>query len=456
MSPVMGNRGGTRLAYVRYPVISPYRLVTALFRDRSQPVDFIHYAFAQFIWRKREAKHYLLLILTFLFWPLAFAGASAHFTWRCGPKVRRLSGKGILRQVAEQLYCAVVHSVSPAKYYIFDLYKDERLVKAGELIIRYEFKGGIHSLMQAWTARQGPSTKQTLNNKVDFAIRCQKHGVAAIGVVCSVEEGGRLVWIDHPGPALPERDLFLKPTKGKGGRGCERWDFVGNGRYRDISGKEMSAAELLAHVMELGRDKLYMVQPRAVNHPDLSGLCGAALSSMRIMSVMNDHGEPEVLFAVFKISGRGDSVVDNFHAGGFVCKVDMETGELGAATDWGIKEPGRWITTHPITGAPVKGARLPLWRETVDLVRRAHLAFADRPAVGWDVAITDQGPMIVEGNGQFGLDMVQRTHASPAGNSRFCALYCWHIAKALRDMYGLDAAPPALAPPSPQPASAAA
>jgi hypothetical protein len=206
---------------------------------------------------------------------------------------------------------------------------------------------------------------------------------------------------------------------------------------------------MLARLQRLARKagKSFLLQKRAVNHPDLQDLCGAALSSMRIMSVLGPSGGVEVLFAVFKISGHGGSVVDNFHAGGLVCKVDMETGQLGAATDWGIKQPGKWLDAHPATGAAIAGRTLPLWAETVECVRQAHLAFPDRIAVAWDVAITDEGPRIIEGNNQFGLDMVQRTHRMPVGNSRFCELYAWHISRAAHALWGEAIRPtPAAAP----------
>jgi hypothetical protein len=84
-----------------------------------------------------------------------------------------------------------------------------------------------------------------------------------------------------------------------------------------------------------------------------------------------------------------------------------------------------------LTGAQIKGRRLPLWAETVDLVCRAHAAFSDRITVGWDVAITDRGPVIIEGNVQSGCDMIQRTHELPAGIGRLAECYAFHVDRAL-------------------------
>lgn len=431
------------MARVRFPVCSPYRLLWALLREHERPVDYVYYAFAQNVWRKTPFYTHLILALLFVLWPLLLLGAWAHLLPRCGFKVKRLTGKGVGRQAVEQLRLAVTQSIAPSRYYIFDLYGDARRARADEHIIRYAFKGGVHNLVNDWLTAQGRSAgKYLLNNKLGFDIHCREHGLASMGSVCGIGRDGTLQWVDYPGPTLPSINLFLKPNQGKGGRGCERWDCIEPGRYRKYGTSEWaSAAELLGHVRALGKRRPYLVQPRAKNHPDLIYLCGAALSSMRIMSILNERDEVEVLFAVFKISGHDNSIVDNFHAGGFVSAVDMTTGELGAATDWGIKQPGRWLERHPVTNARIAGRYLPLWPETVELVRRAHASMIDRVAVGWDVAITDRGPALVEGNNQFGLDMVQRTHREPVGNSRFCELYAWHISRALNWRWGLPARP---------------
>lgn len=445
------------MAFLRQPLCSPYRVVWALFGDRTQPADFIYYAFARHLWRQRTPVNYVALSALFVFWPLIYLAAWAKFTWRSGRKVARLTGKSVLRQTGEQIRLAWLYAVSPEKYYNFDLYEDGRRAQAGEHIIRFVFKGGVHSLMAHWQKRTGQYAGKTLlNDKFAFDNFCHARGVASIGSICNAEPDGTLRWADGVAQdgvesRLPECDLFLKPTKGKGGRGCERWDHIERRKYRRYgTGEWASEAELLARAKRQAAKsgRAMLIQKRAVNHPELQDLCGAALSSMRMMSIRNAQGDVEVLFAVFKISGRGGSVVDNFHAGGFVCKVDMASGALGPATDWGIKQPGRWLDAHPATGAPITGRILPLWAETVEVVRQAHLAMADRVAVGWDVAITDDGPRIIEGNGQFGLDMVQRTHRMPVGNSRFCELYAWHISQAANALWGEEvrAAPPPAPP----------
>jgi hypothetical protein len=56
------------------------------------------------------------------------------------------------------------------------------------------------------------------------------------------------------------------------------------------------------------------------------------------------------------------------------------------------------MPVHPVTGAPTVGVQLPEWDAVLALVSRAAEAFAPLRAVGWDVAITDGGVVLLEAN----------------------------------------------------------
>ena len=53
-------------------------------------------------------------------------------------------------------------------------------------------------------------------------------------------------------------------------------------------------------------------------------------------------------------------------------------------------------TVHPVTGVPIDGFILPFWKETVDMIRHAAILYRGNQSVGWDIAITDQGPELIE------------------------------------------------------------
>jgi hypothetical protein len=119
---------------------------------------------------------------------------------------------------------------------------------------------------------------------------------------------------------------------------------------------------------------------------------------------------------------RARSPVDNVHAGGIAARVDIPTGRLSKATDLGVRPDSQWHAHHPATGATIEGRVLPFWRETLDLARRAHSeAFGDLLMVGWDIGLTDDGPILVEGNIGPDVDGVQRRSRQPLGQTRLGA-----------------------------------
>ena len=416
------------MAYLRLPFCSPYKLIWPLAIKPRTPSERIHRAYARYVWAMHHIRAFPRVALYGVTWPIAFAYLSWKHTRKLGGVIRNATGKSHWRQVREQFGLALRHSISPKKYYVFELFRPERLACAGDYIARYEFKGGLHNLLESRIERP---TRRILNDKAAFYRHCQLSGIATIPTYLVVLEDG---WVRRFLPfegALPGCDLFLKPMRGRGGVGCERWQWLGDGRYQSNNGDVLGAAKLLAHIVDLARSRAMLVQEALKPHPDLRELSLTVLTSCRMMTVKNESGGFEATHAVFKSSTREGAIVDNFHKGGIVSKVDMQTGELGPASDAGVGRPCVWLERHPLSGGQIKGRRLPLWQETVELVRRAHAAFPDRITIGWDVAITDRGPVIIEGNAQSGCDMIQRTHDVPAGIGRLAECYAYHVDRAL-------------------------
>ena len=56
------------------------------------------------------------------------------------------------------------------------------------------------------------------------------------------------------------------------------------------------------------------------------------------------------------------------------------------------------MTVVPGTARPLVGCRLPLWPEVKQLALDAAAAFPFARAIGWDIAISDRGASLIEGN----------------------------------------------------------
>jgi hypothetical protein len=221
-------------------------------------------------------------------------------------------------------------------------------------------------------------------------------------------------------------DLFVKPVFGRGGRGAERWDFL-DGRYRSARGEELGIDDLLARLAERSRDMPLLIQRRLINHRDLEPLNNGALSTVRVLTCLNEAGEPELIGAAMRMAIGGNRVVDNLHAGGIAASVDLATGTLGPASDLGADSRLGWMDSHPDGGAPITGTRLPMWDEVCQFALSTHKAFGDRLLVGWDIAITPDGPVLVEGNGSPDLDIMQRFRRGGLMAARLGVLLAFHL-----------------------------
>jgi len=137
-------------------------------------------------------------------------------------------------------------------------------------------------------------------------------------------------------------------------------------------------------------------------HKKINLLCPTSVNTLRIMTFVNNN-RSEILYAALRV-GNGIYEVDNFHKGGMGVSIDTKTGKLkGNAIDKDLKEFKR----HPATKTIFNNFELPYWKETKKLVRDAALINQNIKVVGWDVAITKEGPVLVEGNRRPGFDLVQ-------------------------------------------------
>jgi len=125
-------------------------------------------------------------------------------------------------------------------------------------------------------------------------------------------------------------------------------------------------------------------------------ICGDRLATVRIYTINGENG-PEVFRICWKIPA-GKNVADNFwRKGNILAAVDYETGVVTRAIQ-GFAFDQTEITHHPDTGAQLVGAAIPNFKAIVDLSLEAARVFDSIRMVGWDIAPTDEGGVIVEGN----------------------------------------------------------
>lgn len=169
---------------------------------------------------------------------------------------------------------------------------------------------------------------------------------------------------------------------------------------RKITLEGQDLKELYQQLMD---NHMYLAEETIVQHPEMCKLCQRSVNTIRIVTILSDAGNANVVYALVRIGG-GTNDVDNVTSGGMYTLLSPE----GKITHPAFCDKTvTYYTSHPYNGQELIGFQIPRFQEALDLVRRAAKVDPRLRYVGWDVAITPDGPVLVEGNDLPGYDMCQ-------------------------------------------------
>lgn len=325
------------------------------------------------------------------------------------PKVRDKFGVGLWRQLRDLLVVAIRHGLDAQVYYMFELYRSERRIRASGYLTRYEMKNGLYKVL-TW---QVPKTKRRimLGDKLGMARICEENGIPTIPILV-VADGGNLEYRCQR-PDL-EQDLFIKPRQLKGSRSTEVIRYSG-GKFTTEDGAALDHEDFADFLARRSKGDSVLVQPLIKNHPGLADLADEALMRIRVITCLDDGAKPTITHAVLsnlcKLETKWPTDIE------FGAAIDLETGALGMMTGDKAEAWLEWSEDHPITHARVLGRIVPCWNEVRSIVVAAHSACRDRLLVGWDVAIGPAGALLLEGNSYPDVDFLQRSHQCPISES---------------------------------------
>ena len=124
----------------------------------------------------------------------------------------------------------------------------------------------------------------------------------------------------------------------------------------------------------------------------------SSVNTVRFMTTLYPDGAARVIATFIKI-GRAGKCVDNAGGGGNVdvC-VDTETGEIKYAIQYDGWRNIKDIEKHPDSGNQLNGVIIENWQAIKEEVIKFQQAFPYCKAAGWDIAITEEGPVVIEVN----------------------------------------------------------
>lgn len=195
---------------------------------------------------------------------------------------------------------------------------------------------------------------------------------------------------------MGRHDVFMaKPLNGACGKGIEK-----------IHMNQEESAEAVWTRLAAGGE--YLLEELIIQHPALSAIYPNAINTLRTVTIRKD-GVTHVICTYFRIGNNGRHV-DNFNSGGMVAPVDEKT---GIVADRAIDKNKNLYAVHPMTGTSIQGFQFPDWDAAMDLVRKASELIPQIGYLGWDIAFTVNGPVLVEGNEFPGHDIYQLPEHTP-------------------------------------------
>ena len=191
-------------------------------------------------------------------------------------------------------------------------------------------------------------------------------------------------------------DMMIKPIDETGGHGVEKLYVKDYPSLKDMHDEIMNK-------------KAYLIEEVIRQHPQVSYLYPYSINTYRINTILTDDNV-DVLYACIRIGNNG-AVIDNHHAGGMSTPIDLETGKIMYPA---IDLDNNIFPEHPMTHVSFEGYQLPCFPEALELVKEAAKKIPQLRYIGWDVAISENGPVLIEGNHIPGYDLMQLPGQNPS------------------------------------------
>lgn len=197
--------------------------------------------------------------------------------------------------------------------------------------------------------------------------------------------------------------LALKPI--------DRWGGVGVHILQELDGEDFvlanGARRAVREVVHECADGVWLVQRRLQQHPDLARLNPSSLNTLRLGTFRRQNGEVEIVFAKLRI-GRAGAQVDAVSKGGYSVTIDPQTGAFASQGHQVPKYSFSPASSHADSGLRFADMTYPRWGEVLAMGTAFANGAGNNRFLGWDVAMTVDGPVFVEGNKSWDVQLAQK------------------------------------------------
>ena len=319
------------------------------------------------VFRKSSILSHIVSVLIFVFMP--FLGTTKQHLNEAVEKFRPNIKLNITNKIKlDMIYSRLYYLTTFAQYFIFEFYnKDdaERKTYVGEFekkLLTYN----LHNSSDAWKY-----FKDKYNGYLKFK---EFYGREIIKIESASDKEK---FADF---ASRHKAFMIKAIDKAEGEDIFKIDLNGTDTTESAFSKAVS---LVPCVVEE-----YIIQDAGMGrfHPE-------SVNTIRYATYRKDDGLVR-MWALLRM-GCGGSHVDNAGSGGICASVNIDTGVIKTV---GYREDGTEYACHPDTGEKIIGTTIPKWDECSRLVEKLANVVPEQRYVGWDLALTENGWCMIEGN----------------------------------------------------------
>lgn len=193
--------------------------------------------------------------------------------------------------------------------------------------------------------------------------------------------------------------VIVKPNAANSGQGIRKIDTNAIG-------------DLTALYDSLREQGIGIVEECVEQHEDMSRMYPDALNTIRIYTLVDSNDNVHIIKCLLRV-GRDGSVVDNINAGGMFAVIDPESGKIVTPA---LDKHEDVHTEHPNTKTQFVGFQIPYWDRVIADCNAAAHRIGTLRYIGWDIAISSDGPVIIEGN-HIPDHCILQMHSAAAGEN---------------------------------------
>lgn len=262
----------------------------------------------------------------------------------------------------------LIHGASPRDYVLIGLYKISFIMRFSYLTMRRAKK--IERIFNPNCYAEFFNEKPVFNKKFS-------QFVSRDWIYCDADDRDD----DKVKSFLKKHQYIIcKPTNMSSGRGIQK-----------INVKEISDIDTF---ISNAYDNKLLLEECIVQRKDINELNEYSVNTLRIYTIRKNGEVPVILGAGLRV-GTTKSPVDNMHNNGIYYPIDVINGII---KDRGMDINSNRYAVHPTNGKVMLGYKIEHWDKIIEFVNKAADVIPEARFIGWDVAITDTGCEMVEGN----------------------------------------------------------